>query len=117
MRPKQDSDSVTLVRSWSTQRGQGDEPSASLSIWVLADGMNDHVDDWACGYENDSDVVPSAEVARCFAEKVDSVPVWTKLDRLRKECGHRNMVYTENYLDAKRCAALGGAHLPSQSPW
>lgn len=73
--------------------------------------------DWACGYENDSDLFPSDEVTRCFEQKLDSVPVWTKLDQLRKECGHRNMVYTGNHLDAKRCAALGGARLPSQSPW
>jgi hypothetical protein len=40
--------------------------------------MNDHVDDWACGYENDSDVVPSAALAfkwirilfRCWQDRV-----------------------------------------------
>jgi hypothetical protein len=41
--------------------------------------------DWACGYENDSDLFPSTEVTRCFEQELDSVPVSRKLDQLRKE--------------------------------
>ena len=69
--------------------------------------------DWACGYENGDE----SAVYECFEHRAGEVPVWWKLDRLRKECGHSKMVYSGAYLDAKRCASLGGSRLPSQSPW
>ncbi len=69
--------------------------------------------DWACGYENGD----MNAVYECFQHRADEVPVWWRLDRIRKECGHSKMVYSGTYLDGKRCASLGGARLPSQSPW
>jgi hypothetical protein len=69
--------------------------------------------DWACGYENGDQLA----VDQCFQHRAEQVPVWWRLDRLRKECGHSLMVYTGVYLDQKRCASLGGSRSPSQSPW
>lgn len=65
--------------------------------------------DWACGYE-----VDSGKVYECFMQRVDTVPVWWKLDRLRKECGQAYMAYTGAYFNAERCQKLGGPPQPSQ---
>lgn len=69
--------------------------------------------DWACGYENG----PDNAVYECFEQLADRVPVWWRLDRLRKECGHRHMTYAGTYRNEKRCRDLGGPRTPSQPPW
>jgi hypothetical protein len=69
--------------------------------------------DWECGYDNGDE----SAVDECFRRRAREVPVWWRLDELRIECGHSNMVYTGVFGDAKRCASLGGPRLPSQPPW
>lgn len=69
--------------------------------------------DWACGYENgDFD-----SVHKCFETRVETDPVWSRLDRLRKECGHSLMKHTGIHGDENECKKLGGPRLPSQAPW
>jgi hypothetical protein len=67
--------------------------------------------DWACGYENGQ----YEAVYMCFEEIASSAPVWWRLDRIRKECGHRHMVYMGTYGNPKRCQELGGPRPPSAS--
>ena len=62
--------------------------------------------DWYCGF----DLENSTKVEDCFMDTVDKVPPWTRLDLIRKYCGHRfaKFVGETESVNPKKCIKEGG---------